>query len=176
LDTETALIEAILFLESEPRDFAALSRISGLARDAVSAAVDALEVKYARSDSGLELSRIGGGVMVSARREYWDNLREHYGRRNENRFSRAALETLSIIAYSQPITRAEIEGIRGASPDAMIRFLVEKGLVREVGKKDSPGKPSQFGTTRDFLKVFGLESIDDLPKLNEEEAERFELS
>jgi segregation and condensation protein B len=176
LDTETALIEAILFLENEPKDFAALSRISGLARDAVGAAVDALEAKYARSDSGLELSRIGGGVMVSVRREYWDNLRERYGRRNESRFSRAALETLSIIAYSQPVTRAEIEGIRGTSPDAMIRFLTEKGLVREVGKKDAPGKPAQFGTTRDFLRIFGLESIDDLPKLNEEEAERFELS
>jgi segregation and condensation protein B len=176
VDTETALVEAILFLESDPRDFAALSRFSGLSRDAVSAAVDALEIKYAQSDSGLELSRIGGGVMISPKREYWDNLRERYGKRNENRFSRAALETLSIIAYSQPITRAEIEGIRGASPDAMIRFLFDKKLIREVGKKDIPGKPTQFGTTPDFLKAFGLASIADLPKLSEEEAERFELS
>ncbi|MDR1390488.1 MAG: SMC-Scp complex subunit ScpB [Treponema sp.] len=176
MDTETALIEAILFLESDTKDFTALSRISGLSRDVVKAAVDQLEAKYAKSDSGVELSRIGGGVMISAKREYWDTLREHYGRRSENRFSRAALETLSIIAYSQPVTRAEIEGMRGASPDAMIRFLLEKNLIREVGKKDIPGKPQQYGTTPNFLKVFRLESIADLPKLSEDNAERFELS
>jgi segregation and condensation protein B len=85
------------------------------------------------------------------------------------------METLSIIAYSQPITRSEIESIRGVQADTMIRLLLEKELIRETGKKDVPGKPVQFGTTREFLKLFRLESIADLPKLNESEAERFEL-
>jgi len=85
------------------------------------------------------------------------------------------METLSIVAYSQPITRAEIESIRGVSSDNMIRLLVSRNLVQEVGRKDAPGRPVQYGTTQDFLKVFRLSSIADLPKLDELDTERFEL-
>jgi len=172
---ETALIEAILYLEGEALDEAALIRISGLSREMVEKALENLEERYEKTDSGLELSRIGGGIMLSPKRELWENLKGRYGRKNESRLSRAAMETLSIIAYSQPITRAEVEAIRGVQADNMIRLLTEKNLVREMGKKDVPGKPVQYGTTREFLKVFRLESIADLPKLNESEAERFEL-
>jgi segregation and condensation protein B len=175
LEKEAALIEAILYLETDPMDYGALARISGLARNAVEEAVNYLEAKYAKEDSGIELSRIGGGVAVSPKRELWDNLKDRYGKKNETRFSKAALETLSIIAYSQPVTRGEIEDIRGVKSDTMIPFLMEKNLIREVGKKDVPGKPVQFGTTKEFLKFFRLESIADLPKLDEAEAERFEL-
>ena len=153
----------------------ALGRISGLSRDAVNQALNDLGSRLGEADSGLELIHIGGGVMLSPKKEYWDNLKERYGKKNEARLSRAAMETLSIIAYSQPITRAEIKDIRGVEPDNMIRFLLEKNLVREMGKKDVPGKPIQYGTTREFLKVFRLNSIADLPKLNEKEADRFEL-
>ncbi len=176
LEKETALIEAILFLEADPLDINALARISGLSKDIVEAALEALEQKYAREDSGIELSRIGGGIMISPKKEYWDALKERYGKKNESKLSRAALETLSIIAYSQPITRGEIEAIRGVSADNMIRLLVERNLIRETGKKDIPGKPVQFGTTKEFLKFFRLESISDLPKLNENELDRFELN
>lgn len=86
------------------------------------------------------------------------------------------METLSIIAYSQPITRGEIESLRGVSADNMIRQLLERNLIKEVGRKDAPGRPSQFGTTREFLQHFGLESIADLPKLDEIEQERFSLN
>ena len=86
------------------------------------------------------------------------------------------METLAIIAYSQPITRAEIEALRGVSADNMIRILLERNLIKEVGKKDVPGKPVQFGTTKDFLRLFRLNSIADLPKLDETESERFELA
>jgi len=175
LAKETALIETILFLESEPLDEAALSRISGLAREVVEKALANLGRRYAVEDSGLELSRIGGGVIITPKKIYWDNLREKYGKKNESRLSRAAMETLSIIAYSQPITRSEIEAMRGVQADNMIRLLLEKGLIHEVGKKDVPGKPAQYGTTKEFLKVFRLGSIADLPKLDESEAERFEL-
>jgi segregation and condensation protein B len=97
--------------------------------------------------------------------------------KNEAKLSKAALETLSIIAYSQPITRSEIEGIRGVqNADTMMRLLLDKNLIRETGKKDVPGKPILYGTTREFLKFFRLESIADLPKLNEMENDRFELS
>jgi segregation and condensation protein B len=172
---EAALIEAILYLETDPMDYGVLSRISGLGKDAVADAVKVLETKYAEEDSGIELSRIGGGVMISVKKDFWDTLKERYGKKNETRFSKAALETLSIIAYSQPVTRSEVESIRGVQADSMIRLLMDKNLIREVGKKDIPGKPVQYGTTREFLKFFRLESIADLPRLNESEAERFEL-
>ena len=106
----------------------------------------------------------------------WGFLKDRYGKKNEGRLSRAAMETLSIIAYSQPVTRAEIEAIRGVSADNMIRLLIEKDLIKEVGKKDVPGKPAMFGTTKEFLKIFRLNSIADLPKLDETERERFELA
>jgi segregation and condensation protein B len=176
VEKETALIEAILYLEADPLDEAALVRISGLAKSVVQEALGKLEERCRHGDSGVELSRIGGGVMISPKREYWDKLKDRYGKKNETRLSKAALETLAIVAYSQPVTRAEIEQIRGVSADTMIRLLMEKALVREVGKKDAPGKPVQYGTTREFLTFFRLESIADLPKLSESENDRFELN
>ena len=175
LKNETALIEAILFLEGEGVDEAALARISGLSRDMVEKALENLKERYASEDSGLELSYIGGAIMISVKKNHWESLRIHYGKKNESRLSRAAMETLAIIAYSQPVTRAEVEAIRGVQADNMIRLLLEKEFIREMGKKDVPGKPVQYGTTREFLKVFRLGSIADLPKLDESEAERFEL-
>ncbi|MDR2633925.1 MAG: SMC-Scp complex subunit ScpB [Treponema sp.] len=174
MDQETALIEAILYLEGDPLDEASLARISGLSEEAVLAALEALESRYAREDSGVALTRLGGGILIAPKKELWNALKERYGKKNESRLSRAALETLSIIAYSQPITRSEIEAIRGVQADTMIRLLAERELIREVGKKDVPGKPVQYGTTKTFLKLFRLESIADLPKLADHEAERFE--
>jgi segregation and condensation protein B len=172
---QAALLEAIFYLEGNPLDEAGLARISGLSHEAVKAALKALAEKYEREDSGVELSHIGGGVMLSPKKEHWEALRERYGKKNETRLSRAAMETLSIVAYSQPITRGEIEAIRGVQADNMIRLLLEKELIHEVGKKDVPGKPTQFGTTKEFLKLFRIASIADLPKLNKSEADRFEL-
>ncbi|MCA1949490.1 MAG: SMC-Scp complex subunit ScpB [Treponema sp.] len=176
LDKETALIEAILYLENEPIEESALIRISGLSKDVVEKALENLQERFSRSDSGIELSRVGGGILIAPKKEYWDVLRDRYGKKNDAKLSKAALETLSIIAYSQPITRGEIEAIRGVSADTMIRLLLDRGLIKEVGKKDVPGKPIQYGTTKEFLKFFRLESIADLPKLDESDRDRFELN
>ena len=176
IERETALVEAILYLETgSPLDEAAISRISGLEKDIVKNALDNLSERYAASCHGVEIAQIGGGFLISPKRDFWDVLKERYGRKNEGKVSRAALETLSIIAYSQPITRAEIEKIRGVSADNMIRMLLEKNLIRETGKKDVPGKPALYGTTRDFLKLFRLNSISELPKLDESDLEKFQL-
>ena len=175
IEKETALVETILYLESDPIDEGTIARIGGISKDIVKAAIVNLNERYAAADSGLELSRIGGGITITAKREYWENLRERYGKKSEGRISRAAMETLAIVAYSQPVTRAEIEKIRGVSADNMIRLLLEKGLVRETGKKDIPGRPVMYGTTKDFLKFFHLNSIADLPKLGESDREKFEL-
>jgi segregation and condensation protein B len=175
LEKETALVEAILYLESEPIDEGMISRISGLSKDVVKNALENLAERYALSVSGLEISHIGGGAIISPKREYWEQLKERYGKKNEGKISRAAMETLSIIAYSQPVTRAEIEQLRGVSADNMIRLLLEKELIREAGKKDVPGKPVQYGTTKEFLKLFRLNSIAELPKLSESDLDKFEL-
>jgi len=175
LQRESALVEAVLYMEAKPIDEADISRICGFSKEIVKAALDRLGERYAMADCGVELSRIDGGVMISPKREYWENLKDRYGKKNESIISRAAMETLAIIAYSQPITKAEIKDIRGVSPDNMIHLLVEKELIHEVGKKDVPGKPVQFGTTRKFLKQFRLNSIADLPKLKESDLDKFEL-
>lgn len=170
-----ALVEAVLFLEAEPVDEKQIARITSLTESDVEAALETLKERYSHPASGIELVRIGGGVTAAPKKQYWEVLKERYGRKNAAKLSRAAMETLAIIAYSQPVTRAEIEAIRGVQADNMIRLLAERGLVRETGKKDIAGHPTQFGTTKEFLSLFRLESIADLPKLNETDAERFEL-
>ena len=174
-EKETALVEAVLYLESDPIDEGTISRISNLPNETVISALENIKNRYADSDCGLELVRIGGGIMISAKREYWEPLKERYGKKSEGKISRAAMETLAIVAYMQPVTRPEIEKIRGVSADNMIRLLLEKGLVREAGKKDIPGRPVMYGTTKEFLKIFGLSSIAELPKLGESDVEKFEL-
>jgi segregation and condensation protein B len=174
LEQSAALLEAVLYLENEPVDAATLGRITGLNRTQVVEAIEELRRGYAAAAHGLEIVELGGGYTFGVKQQLWDLLKPRYGKRNEAKLSRAALETLSIIAYSQPVTRQEIESIRGVSADAMIRLLASKNLIREVGKKQVPGRPVQYGTTREFLKVFRLASIADLPKLDELDAEKFE--
>ena len=176
LEKEVGLVESILFLESEPLTVEAISKISELAVNIVEQCIESLKEKYASENSGIELSMITGGWTLTPKKEYWELLKEKYGKKNAGKLSRSAMEVLSIIAYKQPITRAEIESIRGVPPDNMIRLLVERQLIKEVGRKDSPGRPCQFGTTKEFLKFFGLNSIAELPQLDEEENERFELA
>ncbi len=176
LDKESGLVEAVLFLESEPVTVEVLSNISQLAPDVVEECLDMLKEKYSSENSGVELVMITGGWALTPKKEFWDVLKEKYGNKNEGRLSRSALETLTIIAYKQPITRAEIENIRGVPPDNMIRTLVERQFIKDVGKKDAPGRPTQFGTTKEFLKFFRLNSIADLPKLDEKQEEKFILA
>lgn len=176
LEKEAALVEAVLFLESDPMTPEQIAAASELSKDVVTECIELLKEKYALENSGIELSMITGGWTLTPKKDVWDVLKERYGNKNAGKLSRSAMETLSIIAYKQPITRAEIEAIRGVPPDNMIRTLVERQLIHEVGRKDAPGRPTQFGTTKEFLKFFGLNSIADLPQLDEKESERFELA
>ncbi len=173
---EASIIETILFLENEPISKKNISRISGLAENIVEEAMPNIIKRFQSASHGIELIETSEGFSFSPKEEFWGILKEHYGKRNEEKLSRAAMETLSIIAYSQPLTKTEVENIRGVSADNMIRLLAKKGLIRDVGKKDVPGKPLLYGTTKEFLRVFKLSSIADLPKLNEQERDRFELN
>jgi segregation and condensation protein B len=173
LEKEAALVETVLFLESESLDETALARITGLSREVVEGALELLLEESRGASRGMEPVRSGGGWILAPKAELWESLKERYGKKNENRLSRAALETLSIVAYSQPITRAEVEAIRGVSADGMMRFLLDREFIKEVGKKEAPGRPVQYGTTKEFLKYFRLGSIADLPRLDELERNRY---
>ncbi len=173
LTTEAALVEAVLFLEVDPVELRALQRVTDLSRDVVLEALSQIRDTYSQDHHGLELIELADGYTLSPKPALTESLKDRYGKKNEGRLSRAAMETLSIIAYSQPITRAEIENLRGVNADGMMRLLLSRGLVKEVGRKDSPGKPIQYGTTREFLKLFRLSSISDLPRLAEADQKRF---
>lgn len=173
LDGETALLETVLFLESEPQNVDNLSKITKLSPDVIKECLENLKAKYSAPDSGIELSQIIGGWILTPKKECFDFVKERYGKKNDGKLSKAAVETLSIIAYSQPVTRAEIESIRHVSVDNMMRILLDRNFIKEVGKKDIPGKPVLYGTTKEFLEFFHLQSISDLPQLDEKENERF---
>lgn len=175
-DKESALIEAILFLESDPVDVKTLMKITDFPKDVVEKSLEKLGSKYEEQSHGLEIVEFAGGYLLSPRQELWDYLKERYGTKNDKRLSKAALETLTIIAYSQPITKAEVENIRGVSADNMVRLLMDRELVKVTGKRDAPGRPAEYGTTKEFLKIFGLSSVADLPKLSEVDQKRFELN
>jgi segregation and condensation protein B len=174
LSRNAGLVEAVMLLENDPLEMRKLAAITGLSPEDAEQALAELRVHLEGEGHGIAVVEIGGGFTFAPRKDLWESLRERYGKSAENRLSKAALETLAIVAYSQPITRAEIESIRGVSADGMIRLLVARTFIREVGKKDVPGKPVQYGTTREFLKAFRLATIADLPKLDGLERERFE--
>jgi len=173
---ETALCETILFLESEPLTVKVLSNKAQLSEEVVEKCIEKLKEKYNAEDSGIELTMVTGGWCITPKKEYWEVLKEFYGSKRDGRLSKSAMETLAIIAYSQPITRAEVEQLRGVGVDNMIRLLIERNLIKEVGKKEVPGRPTLFGTTKEFLKLFHLNSISELPKLDEDDEKRFELA
>jgi segregation and condensation protein B len=174
LSREAALVESVLLLESEPIEARRIAAVLNLDSETIRKAIGELREELDSCQHGLEIVEIGGGYTFAPRKEMWERLREKYGKSNDNRLSKAALETLAIVAYSQPITRTEIEGIRGVSADGMIKLLLSKNFIKEIGKKDAPGKPVQYGTTKEFLKAFRLTTIADLPKLDGLERERFE--
>jgi segregation and condensation protein B len=127
------------------------------------AAIDALAAEYAAR--GIELKETAGGVRIQVRRELAGEVSRLWPERPA-RYSRALLETLALIAYRQPITRGEIEGVRGVAVNPnIIKTLLERNWVRVVGTRDVPGRPELLGTTRDFLDYFGLQSLDELPPL-----------
>lgn len=175
-DNEATLLETVLFLESEPQTIENLSKITGFSIQVLEECIERLKDKYSSPDSGIEISKILGGYLMVPKKEYFDLVKERYGKRNEGRLSRAAIETLSIIAYSQPCSRADIESIRHVNVDNMMRILLDRNFIKEVGKKDVPGKPVLYGTTKEFLEFFHLNSIEELPQLEEKDSEVFDLA
>ena len=159
-----ATVEAILFAAEKPLPPAKISEIGQLGGvRAVRTAVETLNGRYERASASFRVVEIAGGYQMQTLPEYSDVLGRLTTSRTESRLSQAALETLAIVAYRQPVLRADVEAIRGVACGDVLRGLMQKNLVRIVGRADEIGRPLLYGTTRHFLEVFGLASLDGLP-------------
>jgi len=163
-----AVLETLIFVSSKPVTAADLSRITGYAEEDVELLLDKLAELYEHPGHGLKLSRVAGGYQLVTRPEYSSYVQKMLKEKTkEPALSQAAMETLSIIAYYQPVTRAKIEAVRGIRVDHILANLLERGLIKEVGRGSGPGRPVLYGTTQKFLEFFGLNDLSDLPPLSE---------
>lgn len=163
-----AILEALLFASDEPvtaEDVTAL--IGEERRKEIEDAITDLTREYDAPDRGLRVQHLGGGYRITTAAHLGPYLRELVRARNRQRLSRAALETLAVVAYKQPITAPEIQEIRGVNPSAILNALLDRRLVRVLGRKKVVGKPFLYGTSREFLVRFGLNAIEDLPSMEE---------
>lgn len=159
------LVEGALFSASGPLSAAKLAGLkNGLTPADVRKAIDELNECYISNSHAFTIEEIAGGYRLLTCGELGGRLAEFFATRSKERLSRAALETLAIIAYKQPATRAVVESIRGVSSDSVVTNLVDLGLIRVSGQADTPGRPMLYSTTRKFLDHFGLKSLKDLPK------------
>jgi segregation and condensation protein B len=159
-----ATVEAILFGADRPLPPAKVSEIGELGgARAVRKAVALLNGRYEQVGSSFRIVEIAEGYQMQSLPEYSDVLARLHQSRSESRLTQAALETLAIVAYRQPVLRADVEAIRGVACGEVLRGLMEKNLLRIVGRAEEIGRPLLYGTTRHFLEVFGLGSLDDLP-------------
>jgi segregation and condensation protein B len=163
-----AILEAVLFATEEPITLEDLTELLGEERAAgVEAALEELEKDLAARGGGLRVQRVAGGLRLTTSPELSPWLRELVRQRNRQRLSRAALETLALVAYKQPITAPEIQEIRGVNPNAILGTLLDRRLIRIMGRKKVVGKPFLYGTTKEFLIRFGLNALTDLPSMDE---------
>ncbi len=162
-----AAIECLLFVAKEPVTLKNISQIVGINEEDARQLVEALVQEYEQPDRGVQITEVAHGFQMATKRQYADYVEKLYKPQSNYGLSKAALETLAIIAYKQPITRAEVEAIRGVKIDSSLGTLLDKNLVREVGRKEGPGRPILFGTTPAFLKYFGLKDVGELPSPQE---------
>ena len=161
-------VGAVIFASEEPVDPKEIAEaFGGLDEEAVEAAIRKLSEGHAGAESGLRVERVAGGYRLATRPEVGAWVRQFMRQRNRARLSPAALETLAIVAYRQPVTVPEIQAIRGKDPTAALKNLVDKRLVRILGKKKVVGNPLLYGTSKPFLVHFGLDSLSDLPSIEE---------
>jgi segregation and condensation protein B len=162
-------IEALLFIAGNPLS---LDRLKGIFEDEatleqIEAQFHALRQEYDDRNAGITLAEVAGGYQLATRPENAAWIRKFRTVKVSSKLSRPALETLAIVAYKQPITRTEVEAVRGVNIGGIMRNLMERRLVKIVGKKDVPGKPMMYGTTIEFLQYFGLKDLSALPTLKE---------
>lgn len=168
---QTGLVFALLFASGEPIETEKLAQCAGLTVLETAAALDAIDAELARSGLGVELMRYESRVQLATRSEYAQAVNEMLDTKRNTPLSPAALEVLSLVAYNQPVSRAFIDQVRGVDSSSPVTTLLGRGLIREAGRLDLPGKPVCFETTDVFLRCFSLSSLDELPAIHAPEAE-----
>lgn len=166
MDNLQQLVEAFIFASESPLSLDRLSVLTEQPKTVLRPIVEELQRQFSTSDRGFYLAEVAGGYQFRTVVELAPWLRK-LNKERATRFSKAALETLAIIAYRQPTTRAEIEYLRGVDSGGVMKTLLDKNLLRILGKKDVPGRPLMYGTSRQFLEFFGLCDLNDLPTLKE---------
>jgi segregation and condensation protein B len=161
------LIESILFVSGEAVSVRKIADFLNMDKGRLRKIMDKLVENFNSRNGGLQIIKMNDHYQLATRPEYGEYIDKYFGIDKKQSLSQAMLETLSIIAYKQPITRIDIESIRGVKCEYTLGVLNDRGLIKEVGKMDAPGKPILYGTTDTFLKVFGLSSLEDLPPLTE---------
>ena len=161
-------VEALLFISEKPLLLEQIkTALEGLDTPKIREIILGLKNEYENGSRGLRIEEVAGGFRMVTSLDTALVLKKFYKQRDAQRLSIQALETLAIIAYKQPVTRLDVESLRGVNVDGVVKTLLEKNLIRIAGKKDIIGRPFVYGTTRQFLEYFGLKSLDDLPKLEE---------
>lgn len=165
-EEKQAIVEAVLFSLPRPASIKEIAGVLSVDEGEAADILNRLKATYDRGTRGIQIVEVAHGFQMVTRPCYAPYLEKiEQAGRTPQQLSRAALETLAIIAYREPITRAEIEAIRGVKADAVLATLLDRGLIRESGRKDSVGRPILYSTTPEFLRYFGLKSLDDLPPL-----------
>lgn len=167
-------VEAVLFAMGDSVDISVLAEALGVSKEEIIHAADRLGKRYEELESGIRLQRYEDAYQLSSSSEQYPYIVRAVGRPKKLSLSQAVLETLSIIAYRQPVSRVEIEDVRGVNSDYAVNKLLSYDLIREVGRKEAPGRPLLFGTTEQFLRMFGLQSLEDLPGLDTETEEELQ--
>ena len=162
------IVEAVLFASGEPVDTQRLCEVTGLVGDELEQVMSALDEKYAKADSGIELLRLENSYQLATKQEFAASVKSALEIKKNSQLSPAALETLTVIAYNQPVTKGFVENVRGVDSSGVVNSLVEKDLLVEAGRLDLPGRPIAYRTTDNFLRAFRLSSLKDLPPLPEQ--------
>ena len=167
------MIEAVLFAMGDSVELSRLNHVLEIPEKEISEIIAKMNDKYKRQDRGIYIVELEDAVQLCTKPELYEYLIKVAKAPRKYVLSDTLLETLSIIAYKQPVTRLEVEKIRGVSCDHAVNRLLEFNLIQELGRLDAPGRPLLFGTTEEFLRTFGVKSLGDLPILNPEQIEDF---
>ncbi len=162
-----SLIEALLFISGEPVTLAELKTSSEIPEGEVKVLLDEMIAEYRGKNGGILIAEIANGYQMVTNPHFAPWVRKFRSTASASKLSMPALETLAIIAYKQPIIKAELELIRGVNSDGVIKTLLERRLIKIMGRKEVPGKPLLYGTTREFLQYFGLKDLTELPTISE---------
>jgi len=162
-----ALVEALIFVADEPVTAKLLGEVLEEERGSVQAAIDELVREYEGRESGLQIREIAGGWQLTTRTEFHDEVRQFLKTRPSAKLSLPSLETLAVIAYKQPVTVPEILDIRGVQSATSIKTLLDKRLIVAKGRKETVGRPMQYGTSKEFLLQFGLKDLSELPSIED---------